>query len=468
MEINRQVESDTYRVILPRQNGTEVLLARTDSRFVLPSVEVPRWQRVAESLTTAMRDKWQCEAICLFTPDGNVAGVSSKGSFYQVMEFCGSTKEQDHPLSQWVSASSLSQHSLADPSDYVATQRSLGEYEAYISGPAPGPFARPGWFRELRRWVEEVIGPLGLRLKNEFCQFNASPSFSLIRFETTSRAIWFKAVGEPNLREFPISVRLAQLFPSYVPHLLATRPAWNGWLAEEIGGFSLAEDQDTEPWKAAATALANLQIASIGKHAQLLNAGARDLRASVFSNAVEPFLEVMARLMEEQVKIPPAVLTGKELLLLGEHAQEALSSLQQVGVPDTLGHLDLNPGNIIVSPNGCRFLDWAEAYVGHPFFTFQYLLEHFRRGVGADQQLEAQLVSTYAKPWQALFPRDAVAEAFAAAPMLAVFAYAVGCEIWRDPEKLQQANAAGYLRSLTRRMKREADQLIDRRSQCLN
>jgi hypothetical protein len=349
----------------------------------------------------------------------------------------------------------------------MVIRQCLAECKAYASGPAPGPFAKPGWFGELRSWVEAVIGPLGLQLKTSFSQLNASPSFSLIRLESDGPAIWFKAVGAPNLREFPVTVALAQLFPKYLPPLLATRPEWTGWLTLEVEGTHLQESPNAELWMAAATALAKLQIDSIGKHDQLLSAGARDLRAPTLSSILQAFFDVMSRLMKEQCKVPPVVLTRQELSTLGEQVQDALSVVGQLGIPDALGHLDLNPGNIIVSPNGCKFLDWAEAYLGHPFFSFEYLREQFRRLVGARLGLETQLVAAYAEPWRALLSDDAVAQALGLAPMLAVFAYAAGNDVWSDQEKLQQPVTARYLRSLTRRLKRESDRLVAGRSQCI-
>jgi hypothetical protein len=349
----------------------------------------------------------------------------------------------------------------------MAVRQCLAGCEEYARGPAPGPFARPGWFGELRSWVEEVIGPLGLQLKSSFSQLNASPSFSLIRLESDGPAIWFKAVGAPNTREFPITVALAQLLSKYIPPVLATRPEWNGWLTLELEGTNLGDAPGTEPWMAVATALAKLQIDSIDKHAQLLSAGARDLRAAALSSILQPFLAVIAQLMEGQNKIPPVVLTRQELSTLGDQVQEAISVVEKLEIPDALGHLDINPGNIIISPNGCKFLDWAEAYIGQPFFSFEYLWEHFRRSVGADAALESQLVAAYAEPWQAVLSHDAVARVLPLMPMLAVFAYAAGTEAWSNPYNLRDSNIAGYLRGLTRRMKRESDRLLAGRSQCI-
>lgn len=459
----QQSEDETYRVVVRQKDTTDLLLVSTDKGLLLPSVEVARWQRVAESLTAAMKKEWGYEVLCLFAPNVTSPPAHSNGIHYQVMECYGRAEKYD-TRTQWVPVSSLSEPLFADSADYMAVQQCLAEWGSYAHGPAPGPFARPGWFGEVRSWVEEVIGPLGIQLKSNFSQFNASPSFSLMRLETDGPAIWFKAVGAPNIREFPITVALARLLPKYVPPILATRPEWNAWLTLEIKGSNLEETQETEAWKAAATALADLQIDSMGNESQLLSAGARDLRASTLSSILQPFLEVMAQLMKEQTKVPPVVLTKQELVALGEHIHDALSKLAQLGIRNTLGHLDLNPGNVIVSPSGCKFLDWAEAYVGHPFFSFEYLREHFRRSIGANAALESQLVTAYAEPWRARLPDDAVNDALALAPMLAVFAHAVGNEVWSDPEKLQQPATAGYLRSLTRRLKRESDRLVAGRS----
>lgn len=469
MTTPEQSEFETYRVVVPRHDGTEILLVPFEDRFVLPSVEVSRWQRVAEGLTVAMKSAWRYELTCLFTPELSVPPRQSNDIYYEVAECCDRAQKHDDTLTRWVPFTLLSQDSFVNPADFEAIRQSLAQWHAYAHGPAPGPFAKPGWFRELCLWVDEVIGPMGLRLNGSFCQLNASPSFSLIRLETNGSAIWFKAVGEPNIREFSITCALAQSFPNHIAPVLATRPDWNGWLTVEIDGTSLQQSPNEEPWKTAATALANLQIASINQNSQYsrwLNRGARDLRTATLLRMLDPFLDVMAQLMEEQSKVPPRALARQELLVLGEHVKDALFWLGELGIPDTLGHLDLNPGNIIVSPDGCKFLDWAEAYVGHPFFSLEYLLEHFRRSVGSDPALDAQLLAAYARPWRALFPSDAVARALAVSPILAVAAYAAGNDVWSDREKLLQPGAAGYLRSLTRRLKRESDRRSAREASC--
>jgi hypothetical protein len=331
-----------------------------------------------------------------------------------------------------------------------------------------GPFGKPGCIEDLLSWVQHAIDPHGLRLRGEFRQLNASPTFALLRFETNGSAVWFKAVGDPNLREFPISVALSILFPCFVPALIATHPPWHGWLTTEIPGSTLDEVPDGGAWERAAETLARLQISSLEKTDLLLEAGCRDLRIASLLTLVDPFMEVMSQLMEQQRKTPPPILDQDELLTLASQIKEALSELAELGVPDTLGHLDFNPGNILCSSDQCVFLDWAEAYVGPPFLTFEYLRTHLVRTQRKDVGLSADVINAYETKWRTALSPEAVAVALNLAPFLAVFVYAAGMEGWRNPTWLHEPSAAAYLRSLTRRMHGEMRRLQDRRLLCSN
>ena len=459
-------QPEYHRVIVLKQRGSELLVVPNDTQFLLPCQEIQRGQRVPEAICSAMNYEWNCSATYLFEPEPDYSPNGHTRTRYVVMEYCDLGRSS--PRNRWIPMSSLSQNSFADSRDHTAVEQSLAMFRECERGVAPGPFAKPGWFDELCRWVDAAIEPLGLELNGGFRQLNASPSFSLIRFETNGPALWFKAVGEPNLREYPITLTLAQLFPKFVPPILAHRSDRNGWLALEAEGLKLGETSGGGNWKTAMERLAQLQIESVEKHDQLLISGARDLRASSLSTLVDPFLNAMSELMEQQTKIPPPALSREVILLLGEEIQDALIRFEQLNIPDALGHLDLNPGNIIISRNACVFLDWAEGYVGPPFFSFRYLLEHWRRAVGPDSVVEVHLTASYAERWQTLVSPCRIKEALTLTPLLAAFAYAVGNDSWVDPERLRDPSTAGYLRSLTRIMAREAGRLMNREAACLS
>src|SRR4029077_2173384 len=159
--------------------------------------------------------------------------------------------------------------------------------------------------------------------------------------------------------------------------------------------------------------------------------------------------------MGQQRKIPPPVLGRKELHKLGTRIKDALSAWTQLNIPDTLGHLDLNPGNILASPDQCVFLDWAEAYVGPPFLTFQYLIEHLSQTKQQGLIGSQLLVDHYFSNWLGCVCRVAVTSGQRLMPLLAVFACATASD-WSEALLSRDERFLGYLRSLTRRMQREA------------
>jgi len=455
-----QNESETYRVIVVSQDGTKVLLIPKGERQVLPSVEIPRWQRIAENLRVAVQSDWGREVVCLFE-----LPATDGGPRYLVAEHLF-TRCTSNLLSRWVPLSALGQDSLLEARDHAAIERASRMCQREIVGACAGAFARLAWFCELRTWIDSVIGPMGFHLTGKFRQLNASPSFSLIRFATDGPGLWFKTVGEPNQREFTVTCQLVELFPEYLPRILGRRPDWNGWLSDEAPGKLLSDVEDQLRWEQAAVSLARLQVKSIDHGAQILGAGARDLGSAAISKLIQPFMSVMAQLMERQTKVPPPILDRKDLSALADSLQRAVDAMDAVETPETLGHLDLNPGNIIVAEDRCAFLDWAEGYVGNPLFSLEYLLEHARRTFGPDSGVATKLTAAYCAQWDGVLSPAVIADALAFAPLLAVFAAAAGNDIWKDTDRLEEPATAGYMRSLARRMHREANALDDRRALC--
>jgi len=445
---------------MTRRDGTELLCLMDGPHCSLPSIDIHPRERLAEQINAAVRDRWNLEAYSLATCLGDSRADSSSSQF-QVME-CVWPDGQAPPMACWIPLSSLAESSFRDPGSFLEIQGALREIETHPAGKSPGPFASPGWMRELRAWIQEQIGPLNLRLTGQFRQLTASPAFSLIRFETTGPALWFKAVGEPNVHELGIVSALATLFPLFLPRVIASRPDWNAWLMTAAEGTSPDSGSDPVVWKTVSARLAQLQILSVRETDRLLAVGCHDLRAESLLDRVDDFFASMNELMKQQTKTPPAILTFGELQALGHRLKRALSMLAATGIPDVLNHLDINPTNIIVSDGYCTFLDWAEAAIGHPFLTLEYLLEHFKRLCPESSARQTDISSSFAETWEQHVSRLALSRSLSLAPLAAVFACAVSDGCWRDSARLANPQTAAYFRSLTRRMRREADVLQSR------
>jgi hypothetical protein len=456
-------ELETRRIILLRvsRGGTpEILLGTQSAHHTLPQVQIARWGRVALQVTAAFQQMWGLDTLSLHSFRHPVADPDAEQVCYEVMEARG-PEAQVPPSNRWTAVEALVGHRFQDRNDFDAVQRAIAHFVHSGEEPFYGPFARLGWFSELEQWTRDEIASRGLRLNGRFRQLTASPHFTLIRFETDGPAIWFKAVDVPNRSEYPLTLALARHFPRFLPAIIATRPEWNGWLALEAPGTLLADCPSITFWQSTARDLAELQIESLGSTEHMLECGARNLRTAAVASLAEPFFEAMGEVMELQTKTLPPPLSRAQLRGLATRVGGALNVLEEKGNRETLGHMDFNPGNIVCSAAGTVFLDWAEAFVGHPFLTFEYMREHLRRKFGHDESLEARVAASYTSMWRTLASEESVRFGFKVAPLAAVFACAVGNDLWRDPRKLQEPGTAGYLRSLTRRMERETRALAE-------
>lgn len=451
------------RVVVLRNAASELLVVRRFPGVGLPTVCISPQQRVAESLTQRVLDQFGVAALCLFAVKSPTADSGSP--LYEVMEARNRT-DHEADKCEWIPVHQLSNR-ICDEEEIGAVSSAIREVQSYACGLAVGPFGKPGWLDELLGWVEREIARFGLRLSGDIRQFNASPTFALLRFETTGSAVWFKAVGEPNLHEVPIIAALSRRLPAFVPEVIAIHPSLNGWLTKELPGLTLSETSGPREWVRAAEALAECQVESRTQTRELLQSGCKDLTIPELLNRIDPFVETMTELMARQEKSVPAAMGSDEVRALGDHIRQAAAAWVQLGIPDTLGQLDLNPGNIVVARNKCAFLDWAEAYVGPPFVALDFLRTHLRRIQLENNGLDVRLVRQYGKKWGLLLPAGAFEKGQELACLLAPFAYAVGGALWHDARELSNTIVAGYFRSLTRRMQSESRRLIERGAICV-
>jgi Phosphotransferase enzyme family len=454
---------DRFLILVTRNDASELLLESSPNGARLPGLSIPAKTRLAAEITGAIENRWNLKTYCLFTLAAE--DTSDSGASTAVLE-AGPFSEPLPDGISWHSLASLAQADFVDPSNSATIERALGTLEQYRRGQLHGPFAQTGWLRRVTDWVEGEGEGIGLRLHGTFRQLNASPTFSLIRFETNGSALWFKAVGQPNLHEYSIIRKLVIDFPQFVPRFVASRAQWNAWLSVEADGTHLCKDSHLRDWQRAATTFAHLQLATFGNALHLIDVGCKDVRPLSLLNHVQPFFDFLAESMDQQTKPSPAPLARQEIQSLAREVKTSLDLLADSDIPSVLGHMDLNPGNILVGESRCVFLDWAEGAVGHPFLSFEYLREYWRKLHGADTAGEKALVCEYTSAWQSFVSPSAIKVALEHTPLVAAFAFAVLDKPWERPESLRYATAP-YLRSLTRRMKREADALKQRRAVCV-
>jgi hypothetical protein len=453
MGMSVSANREVWRVVLLRRNACEFLVFGADS--ALPAVEIPQFSRVALELNAQIKTLWGLDVYSLYPIPATDASQTARYHVVEALPFGDAAPE----TTRWISLCDAEDFLFSDRSDFAAVhawQASLSERNANGN---LRPFEKPGWFFALKELVQDAVRKIPLTLNGNFLQFTAGTSCSLIRFDTNREAIWFKAVGEPNSREFPLTILLSSRLQDYLPRILATQPHFNAWIMPAVPGIPLSEAEDSSLWCHAARDLARLQIASVEIASDVLDLQARDVRTETLLERVQPFFALVRTLMEQQTTTTPPRLSLSELLALESNTRDALLALQREQVPDTVGNLDLNPDNLIALPQSTVFLDWAEASVGHPFFSLAHLLEHRRacerNPADRDDHLVPMYLAECMKHWSLSNPNRILCLAV----LLAVFAHAVSTDAWRDGSALRDSRLAGYYRSLTRRMKSYADRL---------
>jgi len=157
--------------------------------------------------------------------------------------------------------------------------------------------------------------------------------------------------------------------------------------------------------------------------------------------------------MQSQPKTPPPILSKCELDELGGTLKSACQRLQVLGIPNTYIHGDFGPQNILSSGAQSLFLDLAESGVGHPFLTFQYLLDCLHGSHPELDTAHSDLGRVYGARWRPFVSEREMIEAFKVVPLVTLLWHAMSCYRWQDSAWHSDADLAKYLRSLARRMR---------------
>ncbi len=436
-------------IVLLAEKGSRILIV-LDSYAVLPSCMIEDGSRTLVEVSKWCRDRIGADIFCLFVlPD------QATGSFVFV---CRSLNDETLAVNagfEWADTTAF-----AMKAEIARVVERVSQYE---SGEIGNHFARYNWLEELSQWLTGVCGIKIDRLEHH----NAGEYFALIRIVGDGEIYWFKAVGEPNQREYAISGYLDTYFPGYVPRIVASHDLWKAWLTEDVGGSSLSEEAGIDGWVAAFRSFAELQVLSIRHTPGLLRSGAENWTIARISSEIEPFFQCMADVMQAQPKEPPSRMSAAELIGLGNQLSVLCKQLSELDIPDTLLHCDLNPGNILLQDGRPIFLDWAEAYIGHPFLCAEFLRRYFRNQSAGGDATVHQLQAAYAEVWSDYLPVDSIDRAWQIVPCIAPLfnaLYLPGIDL-RHVGTLERRGA--FLRSLVRAMRREVVALEERRLACL-
>jgi aminoglycoside phosphotransferase (APT) family kinase protein len=133
--------------------------------------------------------------------------------------------------------------------------------------------------------------------------------------------------------------------------------------------------------------------------------------------------------------------------------QDACVCMEELEIPDTVVHNDINAGNILFRGTRCVFTDWCEVGVGNPFFTFELLSK--LRPMG-EELWTPKLREAFRQSWLCCLNESQIERAFALSPLLAILSYLYGRGTWLHSVQRHDPGMESHARSLARHMDRAA------------
>jgi hypothetical protein len=431
-----------FRLVIIDPESARILTISDSGANVLPREVVPTFRRIAESLTEMVKLKYGVRTIQLaLLPPGE------HPSYCAVHEIVGFERQEFGTLS-------------LTAIDDVAPSELSGEEEAtvlqIVSGEASelGEFAKVGWIEQTKDWIKGTITDRTVVFTGEIKQLNAASGFCLLHLGTRDKpSYWLKAVGEPNTHEFGITMFLAKGYPDYLPRVVATRSDWNAWVMEDFGR-SLDGSTSLMDFEIGVRKLAFLQKQLIGRSDELFAVCCLDHRTETLRAQIDGLIEYLDEAMHLQTSTKATKLPSKRLREIGSLLHQTCYALEDLGIPDSLLHNDISPGNILINGDNCVFTDWCEAVVGNPFITLEQVCVHAANNTPEPDSWKKRLRNVYRACWRDLLTDSQCDRALQLIPMISVLSYLHGRGDWLATPRRDEPGVLSYSRSLARHMER--------------
>jgi hypothetical protein len=176
------------RLVLIERDSMRIVTTASAEGSTLPRESIPACVRTAEALTDAMEQKYGLHTIQLaFLPGSEALSCCA------IHEIMGSQEEERGILSF------KTMNEIA-PSELTETERATVRKIIKREAPELGRFARIGWIDELLAKTGSHRSPGSIPVIRQLNQGNDFCLLSLT--DSTGRKMWFKAVGEPNTRDW--------------------------------------------------------------------------------------------------------------------------------------------------------------------------------------------------------------------------------------------------------------------------
>jgi len=241
-------------------------------------------------------------------------------------------------------------------------------------GPDPrrAPYAEVGGPAASLAWARDVLGPVTAHQQRTW---NLSAIWRLDRDGRT--VAWLKQVPSFFGHE-PAALRLVDsLAPGLVPPLIAAGADGRMLLAHVDGSDRYGGDADL--CERIASAFHPVQVAAASNKSYLSEIPDGRIEVELVRRVAAPFFDTIDGLGELVDELP-----------------ERLEAIDECGLPDTLVHGDLHPGNVRAEGDHRVIVDFGDTTVAHPAYDIIRLTE------GLDDP--GEVLAQWARRWRSEVP----------------------------------------------------------------
>ena len=423
-----------FRVLLIDSSSGRILgSCRRTHDCILPLVFIPRWSRVAEQLQAGIRRQLGVTSLVL-----DVASGDQSIPPLVVAQTIGVPIGRSPMKFHWVHYSDLREDSFS-MSERRWIERLLSSGES-----GRGIYSRLNWISDVFEWIRSST-PFSVSEFQEIRQLNASGHSALLCLKTDAgKRLWFKS----DPREYGIARELSLRFPSYLPQCLARHDEWQAWVTEDAGR-PLDSPSETR-CSVIARELAKLQIDSSSQTDELLSKGLQDLRPGSLRRALPEIVEQVYLSSRSCVWRHSRQTALRSRM---KRAQDAISDIldvwEDLQIPHTLCHGDLNFGNVLFDRRRCVFVDWSEAAVGIPFVNFVQMRFQLSRASKDGSQAES-FSSAYLCEWSSQLTQRQLRRVIHLMPVVEAVTRLSSRHLWMSSRALSPAHVVMYSTAMLR------------------
>lgn len=254
-------------------------------------------------------------------------------------------------------------------------------------------WAEPGGLDHLPAWVDAALRAHGRSRTGALVQRKTWNLSVVVTAPTDGGEVWFKATPPFLADEGGVIRRVAGVDPDLVPTVLAHDPGRRAILMDHVSGqdqFGLTDETVAEAMVRRWVAVQAILVDDV-EH--VLALGGRDRRAAALPT------EAAGIIGRPEVR---AALTAEELSALDGLVADLprrFADIAACGLPDTVLHGDMHPGNWRREGDRLTLLDWGDVGAGNPMLDQRAFVERL-----ADPGLRERISGLWSTLWGQLVP----------------------------------------------------------------